>query len=214
MGVRPVQGTTDTLRPSDNNNVVVYESNSSVTVTVPAGLPTTFRSTLVQLGTGVVTLVEGAGVTLSNEGSSLSTGGQYGTMDLTASAGNAFVVTISSQGGGGGGQPVVGPITATSTQPGPSLTANAFNVIAAPLPASLCYLTLPAATAGTRVDVMLVYDVANPRADTYVEIVGAGSDTVNGQAYGFYELYPNYSYIIPVATFVCFTDGEWLSNAY
>ena len=83
MSIRPVQGRTDTIRPSDNNNVVAYFASASVSVTVPAGLPFTFRTTILQVGAGVVTLAAGSGVTLNSEGGSLATSGQNGEISLT-----------------------------------------------------------------------------------------------------------------------------------
>lgn len=103
MSIRPVQDTVDVIRASDNNNVVAYFSNSAVEVLVPAGLPTTFRTKLLQVGTGVVTLTAGSGAVLGSESGSLATAGQSGEISLTGYRANEFIVAGNGGGGGGGG---------------------------------------------------------------------------------------------------------------
>jgi hypothetical protein len=101
MATRPVQGTTDVIRATDNNGIVAYFSDSDVSVSVPAGLPSSMRTTLLQLGTGTVTVSEGAGVTLETLTGSFATGGQWGELTLTAYAVNSLIIAQNSVGGGG-----------------------------------------------------------------------------------------------------------------
>jgi hypothetical protein len=96
MAVRPVQGTTDVLQASDNNNVVAYFSGSSVAVTLPGGLPRTFRTTLLQIGAGPVTITAGSGVTANGLSGDLATTGQYGELVITAYGANLFTVAPES----------------------------------------------------------------------------------------------------------------------
>ena len=103
MSIRPVQGTTDIIQPGDNNNVVAYFSSSPVTVTVPAGLMFTFRTTILQVGSGLVTLTAGTGVSLVSESGSLASLGQNGEMLVTGFSTNEFV--LAQVGGSGSGNP-------------------------------------------------------------------------------------------------------------
>lgn len=88
--VRAVTGTTDTILASDNGNIVTYDNGSSISVTVPAGLPTPFTCMVIQIGAGQVTLA-GSGATLNNA-NGLLTANQYSTVSLIGYTTNTYVV--------------------------------------------------------------------------------------------------------------------------
>lgn len=79
--VRTVTGTTDTILAGDKNNVVVYNSATDVTVTVPNVLSTGARVDIVQNGTGAV-IFTASGVTLSGTG--VKTAAQYAGATILA----------------------------------------------------------------------------------------------------------------------------------
>jgi hypothetical protein len=89
--VRTVAGTTDTLLSADAGNVVAYTSATAVTLTVPAGLPATFQTLLIQRGAGAIT-VTASGTTINNPDGSLVTAGQYSEVSLVATALNTYIL--------------------------------------------------------------------------------------------------------------------------
>lgn len=95
MSVRPVPGATDTLQSGDNNNIVAYSSSGAVTATLPPGLPRTAQITLLQIGSGAVTVVPASGVTLHNSVGSDVLDGQWSSGVLIAYGQDIYVLAAS-----------------------------------------------------------------------------------------------------------------------
>lgn len=74
--------TTYQLTATDNGKVKVFTAAAAVTVTVPTGLGAGFSCTLVQGGSGAVTLQAGAGAAVSSLDGSLTTSGQNAAVSL------------------------------------------------------------------------------------------------------------------------------------
>jgi hypothetical protein len=81
-----------TLTDADNGKIVVFTSSSAVTLTIPAGLTELFTCSLVQYGTGQVTVAAGTGVTLRLRGSTNKTGGQYAIASLISVVTNEYIL--------------------------------------------------------------------------------------------------------------------------
>jgi len=85
-----------TLVSSNNGRVLVFTSNSAVTLTVPSGLPVGFNCLIVQKGSGQVTL-SASSTNIYNRNSHTKTAGQYAIMTLVSISSNTFI----SSGDGG-----------------------------------------------------------------------------------------------------------------
>ncbi len=76
--------TTRTLQLTDNYKVIVFDSNSPITVTIPDNATVAFPSGssigIVQYGTGQITLVVGGSTVLRSGGSELKSGRRYAPM--------------------------------------------------------------------------------------------------------------------------------------
>jgi hypothetical protein len=83
--------TTRTLSDSDNGKVIVCSNSSEVTITLPNTLTAGFGCTVIQSGTGQVTIVAGAGSTLSSYAGT-STKGRYATLQIIPIGTNAYIV--------------------------------------------------------------------------------------------------------------------------
>ena len=83
-------GTTRTLSATDNGKIIYCTSSSAVTITCAAGLGAGFNVTIIQGGTGKVTVAAG-GQTLVSYASLFSTIGQYAVIPLMAPVANTFV---------------------------------------------------------------------------------------------------------------------------
>jgi hypothetical protein len=81
-----------TLTEADNGKIVVFTSASAVTLTIPANLTPLFTCSLVQYGTGQVTVTAGTGVTLRLRGSTNKTGGQYAIASLVSVVTNEYIL--------------------------------------------------------------------------------------------------------------------------
>jgi len=84
-------GTSKTLAASDNGTIIVCSSNSAVTITVPASLPSGFNCMIIQNGSGQVTL-SASSTTLNNRNGS-KTAGQYAILTLVHLGSDVFVVS-------------------------------------------------------------------------------------------------------------------------
>ena len=91
-GVNTQAGTTYALTVNDNGRVIVFTSASGVTLTVPSGLDLGFSCSIVQYGTGQVTISAGSGVTLRLRSNANKTGGQYAVASLLSVVANEYVV--------------------------------------------------------------------------------------------------------------------------
>ena len=84
-------GTSKTLAAADNGTIIVCSSNSAVTITVPASLPTGFNCMIIQSGSGQVSL--SASSTTLNNRNGTKTAGQHAIMTVVHLGSNAFVVS-------------------------------------------------------------------------------------------------------------------------
>ena len=83
-------GTSRTLTAADNAKIISCTSSSAVTITCATGLGVGFNCTIIQGGTGKVTVAAGA-ATLVSYSSLFSTMGQYAVISLVAPVANTFV---------------------------------------------------------------------------------------------------------------------------
>jgi hypothetical protein len=84
-------GTSKTLAAADNGTIIVCSSNSAVTITVPASLPSGFNCMIIQNGSGQVSL-SASSTTLNNRNGS-KTAGQYAILTLVHLGSDVFVVS-------------------------------------------------------------------------------------------------------------------------
>lgn len=83
--------TARTLSNSDNGKVIVCSNSGQTTVTIPSGLTTGFSCTVVQSGTGSVTVL-GSGATINGFGNKTATAGQYAALNVIPVGSNAYIV--------------------------------------------------------------------------------------------------------------------------
>ena len=79
------------LSDSDNGKVIVCSSSSNVTITLPNTLTAGFGCTVVQSGTGQVSIAAGAGATLSSYVGT-STKGRYAVLQIIPVGTNSYIV--------------------------------------------------------------------------------------------------------------------------
>ena len=91
-GINTIAASSYTLNTSDNGKIIVFTSASAVTLTIPAELTNRFTCSLVQYGTGQVTVTAGAGVTLRLRGSTNKTGGQYAIASLVSVVNDEYIL--------------------------------------------------------------------------------------------------------------------------
>ncbi len=87
----PQVGTSYTLVANDNDKVVTLDNSSAIILTVPTGLGLQYRVTLIQLGTGQVT-VTADGTTLNSLLGFIKIAGQNGVAGLLVTATNTFTL--------------------------------------------------------------------------------------------------------------------------
>ena len=83
-------GTSRTLSATDNGKIIYCTSASAVTINCAAGLGVGFNTTIIQGGTGKVT-VAANGQTLNSYSGLLSTMGQYAVISVVAPIANTFI---------------------------------------------------------------------------------------------------------------------------
>jgi hypothetical protein len=83
-------GTTYTFIAADNGEIVTFNNGSTVTVTVPTGLPVGFNCTAIQLGAGQVGFTAASGVTLNAYASGFKIAGQHGSAALISYESNVY----------------------------------------------------------------------------------------------------------------------------
>lgn len=91
-GIITESTTTRTLGASDNGKVIYCTSSSAVTINCAAGLGAGFSCTIIQGGTGKVTIAAN-GQTLVSYSSLFSAMGQYAIISLIAPVANTFVAS-------------------------------------------------------------------------------------------------------------------------
>jgi hypothetical protein len=77
------------LTAADNGKIIQSTAASAITVTIPAGLPTGFNCTIVQMGTGQITFSG----TYLNRGGFTKTASQYALVSILHLGGNTIVVS-------------------------------------------------------------------------------------------------------------------------
>lgn len=88
--------TARTLSDSDNGKVIVCSNSAATTVTIPSGLTSGFGCTIVQNGTGVVS-IEGSGASVYGFDSKTATAGQYGSINVYNTGTNTYVLEGDTQ---------------------------------------------------------------------------------------------------------------------
>lgn len=83
-------GRTYTLQATDIGQIITLNNPASITLTVPAGLPAGFNCTVIQLGTGLVT-IKAAGTIINNADSFTKTAGQYTVVTILMYAADTFI---------------------------------------------------------------------------------------------------------------------------
>lgn len=83
-------GTSYTLVAADAGRIISCSNGSDITLTVPAGLPTGFTCTFVQLGAGEIVFTASS-TTISNRQSFTKTAGQYAVASITMYSANNFI---------------------------------------------------------------------------------------------------------------------------
>jgi hypothetical protein len=83
-------GASRTLSTTDNGKIIYCTSNSAVTINCASGLGAGFNCTIIQGGTGKVTVAPNS-QTLVSYSSLFSTLGQYAVISLIAPVANTFV---------------------------------------------------------------------------------------------------------------------------
>lgn len=88
-----VAGTTYTLSDNDRSKILRFTSATNVTVTVPAGLSSTFDCMFVQAGAGRVILSAAGGVTINSALSATRTAYQYAVATLIPLGSNSYILS-------------------------------------------------------------------------------------------------------------------------
>jgi hypothetical protein len=84
-------GTTRTLAAGDNGKIIYCTSSSAVTISCPDGLAVGFNATIIQAGTGKVTLAASGTATLNSYSALLSTMGQYAVVSVVSAVADEFI---------------------------------------------------------------------------------------------------------------------------
>ncbi|WP_378188212.1 hypothetical protein ACE939_07105 [Aquimarina sp. W85] len=82
-----------TLKPIDNRNILTFNSQNDIVLTVPAGLSVGFNISIYQIGNGKVTITGAGGVTIKNRLSRFRTAGLDAGVGIVCTAPNIFHVT-------------------------------------------------------------------------------------------------------------------------
>lgn len=89
--ITTITGTGHTLSASDNGKVLYFTASSAVTVTTASELGVGFTCSIIQGGTGQITVAQGAGSTLVSYQSLLKTAGRYAMISLVSPVASTFV---------------------------------------------------------------------------------------------------------------------------
>jgi len=79
-----------TLVAADNGKILNFTNSTAVTLTIPSGLPTGFNCTIVQNGTGQITLAASS-TTINNRNGFTKTAGQYSMVSILHLGSNVFI---------------------------------------------------------------------------------------------------------------------------
>lgn len=83
-----------TIQPSDNNLILIFNSSSNLTCTIPADFDFVdgFQVIIFQRGTGIVTVVADTGVTTLSANNELETRARYSMVHIIKIATNTYIV--------------------------------------------------------------------------------------------------------------------------
>jgi hypothetical protein len=81
------------LSATDNGKVIYLTASSAITLTTASGLGVGFSCSIIQGGTGQVTVAQGSGSTLVSYQNLLRSAGQYAMISLVSPVANTFVAT-------------------------------------------------------------------------------------------------------------------------
>lgn len=85
-------GTTRTLSATDNGKIIYCTSSSAITITTAASLGAGFSCTIIQGGTGQITVAQGSSTTLVSYGSFVKTAGQYAAISVVCPVADTFLL--------------------------------------------------------------------------------------------------------------------------
>jgi len=83
--------TSRTLSATDNGKIIYCTSSSAVTISCPDGLAVGFNATIIQAGTGKVTLAASGTATLNSYSALFSTMGQYAVVSVVSAVADEFI---------------------------------------------------------------------------------------------------------------------------
>jgi hypothetical protein len=85
--------TSYSLAATDNSEVIQSNAASTITITIPAGLPTGFNCMILQYGAGQITFAGASGVTIINRNNYTKTIGQYALATVLHIGSNIVVIS-------------------------------------------------------------------------------------------------------------------------
>lgn len=85
-------GTTYTVQASDNGKTITLDNSSSITVSIPNGLPVGFNASFIQLGTGQVSFFAIGTALLNSDGSKYKISTQYSMATVVSYAQDEYVL--------------------------------------------------------------------------------------------------------------------------
>lgn len=90
-GIITESTTSRTLSAADNGKIIYCTNGSTTTITTAASLGAGFSCTIIQGGSGKVTVAQGASTTLASYSSLYSTMGQYAVISLVCPVADTFI---------------------------------------------------------------------------------------------------------------------------
>ena len=84
--------TSRTLSSGDNGKVLYFTSSSAITVTTATGLCAGFSCLIIAVGSGQITIVQGASTTRVNRSSQYKSAGQYAEISILCPVANTFII--------------------------------------------------------------------------------------------------------------------------
>jgi len=90
-------GASYTLQVSDSGKVITLSNPTSISLTIPTGLPAGFNCIIVQKGAGAITFASTAGITIANRQSRTMTAGQNSVASIVSISNNYFITSGDMQ---------------------------------------------------------------------------------------------------------------------
>ena len=85
-------GTTRTLSASDNGKIIYCTSSSAVTITTASGLGAGFTCSIIQAGTGQITIAQGSSTTLVNSNNYFKSLAQWSVLLILCPVADTFIL--------------------------------------------------------------------------------------------------------------------------